>query len=188
MAKRVVRIIALTLIGLLIAVGCGKQSEAGQEDGGMSTSPTSDPQAALRSKPPFEAAQEQYRRALRDMADRVGALVPGLTWQIKEDSWRGCGGAYAKRSAVQVYVYIVFAGPVPDDKWAPALAIVKDGAARLGASDMTTLVDNPGDRDVVFGGADGIEIEFGTKVNTILSAKSDCRLRQADLAAPTTGA
>ncbi|WP_082694158.1 LppA family lipoprotein [Mycobacterium lehmannii] len=185
MATRVVRIIALTLIGLLITVGCVEQSKAGQEDGGMSTSPTSDPEAALRSKPPFEAAQEQYRRAMHDMADRVAALVPGLTWQIKEDSWRGCGGAYASTSAVQVYVYIVFAGPVPDDKWAPALAIIKDGAARLGASDMTTLVDNPGDRDVMFGSTDGIEIEFGTKANTILSAKSDCRLRQADLAAPT---
>lgn len=91
-------------------------------------------------------------------------------------------------SGVQVYVYIVFAGPVPDDKWAPALAIIKDGAARLGASTMTTLVDDPGDRDVMFGGADGIEIEFGTKANTILSAKSDCRLRQADVPAPTTGA
>lgn len=122
------------------------------------------------------------------MADRVAALVPGLTWQIKEVSWRGCGGAYARTSGVQVYVHIVFAGPVSDDKWAPALAVVKYGAARLGASNMTTLVDNPGDRDVTFGGADGIEIEFGTKTNTILSAKSDCRLRQADLPAPATGA
>lgn len=187
MATRVARIIALTLIGLLIMTGCGSGSEPGQEDGGMGTS-TSDPEATLRSKPPFEAAQEQYRNAMRDMADRVAALVPGLTWQIKEDSWRGCGGAYARTSGVQVYVYIVFAGPVPDGNWAPALAIVKDGAARLGASNMTTLVDNPGDRDVMFGGADGIEIEFGTKTNTILSAKSDCRLRQADLPAPTTGA
>lgn len=92
MATRVERIIALTLIGLLIMTGCGSGSEPGQEDGGMGTS-TSDPEATLRSKPPFEAAQEQYRNAMRDMADRVAALVPGLTWQIKEDSWRGCGGA-----------------------------------------------------------------------------------------------
>jgi hypothetical protein len=35
---------------------------------------------------------------------------------------------------------------------------------------MTTLVNNPSDRDVMFGGADGIEIEFGTRANTVLSA------------------
>jgi hypothetical protein len=186
-AKTVKRLMGLALIGLVITTGCGSGSDSDQKDDGMSTSQSSDPEATLRTKPSFEAAQEEYRNAMRDMANQVAARVPGLRWQIKEDSWRGCGGEYAQTDGVQVYVYIVFAGPVPDDEWAPALEIVKGGAARLGATNMTTLVDKPGDRDVMFGGADGIEIEFGTKANTILSAKSDCRLRQADLPAPTTG-
>jgi Lipoprotein confined to pathogenic Mycobacterium len=182
-AKTVKSFIALALIGLVITTGCGSGSDSHQKDDGMSTSQSSDPAAGLRTKPSFEAAQQEYRNAMQDMATRVAALVPGLTWQTKEDSWRGCGGQYAQTAGVQVYVYIVFAGSVPEDKWTPALEIVKDGAARLGATNITTLVDKPGDRDVMFGGADGIEIEFGTKANTILSAKSDCRLRQADLPA-----
>ena len=150
-AKTVKRLIALALIGLVITTGCGSGSDSDQKGGEMSTSHNSDPEAALRTKPSFEAAQKEYRDAMRDMANQVAALVPGLTWQTKEDSWRGCGGEYGQTSGVQVYVYIVFAGPVPDDKWAPALEIVKDGAARLGSTNMTTLVDKPGDRDHVRG-------------------------------------
>jgi hypothetical protein len=178
------RLIALALVGLVVTTGCGSGSDSNQKDDRMSTPQSSDPEATLQSKPSFEAAQQEYRNAMQDMATRVATLVPGLTWQTKEDSWRGCGGEYAQTAGVQVYVYIVFAGPVPDDKWTPALEIVKDGAARLGATNMTKLVDKPGDRNVMFGGKDGIEIEYGTKASTILSAKSDCRLRQADLPAP----
>lgn len=152
----------------------------------MSTSPSGDPMPALQAKPSFEAAQQEYRNALRDMAAQIATLVTGLEWQIKEDSWRGCGGPLAGTPGLQAYVYIVFSGPVPDDKWPAALQIVKDGAARLGAADITTLSDQPGDHDVMLGGADGLEVEFGTKVNTILSAKSDCRLREGDLPAPTS--
>jgi hypothetical protein len=48
---------------------------------------------------------------------------------------------------------------------------------------VTTPVDRPGDHDVIFSGKDGITVEFGTKVAGVLSAKSDCRLRRADMPA-----
>lgn len=147
----------------------------------MTNTTSSGPEAALAAKPPYEQAQLQYRNALQDMANKITLLVPGLTWQVKEDSWRGCGAPHADTRGVQAYVYAVFDGPVPDDAWPRALDVVKAGAAALGATDTTTLVDKPGNRDVMFGGPDGVEIEFGSNAATILSVKSDCRLRQADL-------
>lgn len=152
----------------------------------MTTSPNADPDTRLRAKPSFEVAQDQYRRAVQDMATQVTGLVPGLSWQLKEDSWRGCGGDFVHTAGVQAYVYVTFSGPIPDDQWPAALQIVRDGAQRLGATGSGVLADNPGDHDVGFSGGDGLEIEFGTKAATILSAKSDCRLRQADLPTAST--
>ena len=85
-----------------------------------------------------------------------------------------------------MYLYVVFNGPVPDESWPQALDVVQRGAAQLGATDITTLVDRPGDHDVVIGGPDGGTVEFGTKAAAVLSAKSDFRLRQHDLTPATS--
>ncbi|CAA0132178.1 Uncharacterised protein [Mycolicibacterium vanbaalenii] len=58
-----------------------------------------------------------------------------------------------------MYLYVVFNGPVPDESWPQALDVVQRGAAQLGATDITTLVDRPGDHDVVIGGPDGGTVE-----------------------------
>lgn len=107
---------------------------------------------------------------------------------MREDSWGGCSGDYAGTAGVHAYIYVVFDGPVPEVAWPPALEVVKQGAARLGATEVTVPVDGPGDHNVVFSGADGITVEFGTKAAGVLSAKSDCRLRRADLRPDSHGA
>ncbi|MFI2842335.1 LppA family lipoprotein [Mycolicibacterium sp. PDY-3] len=139
------------------------------------------PEAALRTRPSFEDAQRQYRAAVQDWATQIASMSPGLTWRVKEDSWGGCTGDYASTPGVHAYIYVVFGGPIPDAAWPSALDVVQRGAAQLDATDATTTVDRPGDHDVIFSGNDGITVEFGTKAAGVLSAKSDCRLRQADM-------
>jgi hypothetical protein len=56
--------------------------------------------------------------------------------------------------------------------------MVKDIAARLGATEVQPFVDRPGNHDLVVTGPDGVEVQFGTAVATVLSMLSDCRLRQ----------
>lgn len=177
-------VIAAALLILLITTACNHGNNSHYENSPMSQTTSSDPEAALRSKPPFEHAQQQYREAVQDMAYRISAIAPGLTWKFKEDSWRGCSGEYAKTSGVHVYIYALFDGPLPDDAWGQAVDIVQAGVSDLGATNMTTLIDKPGDHYVVLGGPDGIKIEFGTKAATVFAVTSDCRLREADLAAP----
>ncbi|KAA0091479.1 hypothetical protein CIW49_30900 [Mycolicibacterium sp. P1-18] len=137
-----------------------------------------DPEAILRDRPPFEVAQQQYVAAVTDTADRVAALVPGLTWQLQENSWRGCGGDFLHTRGIQAYVLAAFSGPTPDPVWPRALRIVTDTAARLGATDVQPFVDRPGNHDLVVTGPDGVEVQFGTAKATVLSTTSDCRLRR----------
>jgi predicted LppA-like lipoprotein len=145
---------------------------------GSSSVAARDPEAILRDRPPFEAAQQQYLAAVTDTANQITALVPGLTWHVEENSWRGCGGEFLHTKGVNAYVFAVFSGPTPDPVWRRALQIVKDTAGRVGATDVQPFVDRPGNHDLVITGPDGVEVEFGTAKATVLSMSSDCRLRQ----------
>jgi hypothetical protein len=116
---------------------------------------------------------------MNQMADKIAALVPGMTWHVEENSWRGCGGDYVWTRAKQVYYYIVFDKAIPDGLWPKALQIVKDGAARFGATTVSVFVDQPGNKDLAIAGT-GVQFEFGTKVWTVLSVTSDCRMRETD--------
>lgn len=175
-------ILAVVVLSMAALTGCGTTSG---DNGGtaMTGTESSDPEATLRTRPSFEEAQRQYRAAVQDWATQIASKSPGLTWRVKEDSWGGCTGDYANTPGVHAYIYVVFDGPIPDGVWPSALDVVQRGAAQLGATDVTTAVDRPGDHDVIFSGSDGVAVEFGTKVAGVLSAKSDCRLRQADVPA-----
>jgi len=183
--------------GLLAAALCavtlsGCNSTPAKEDVMSSSSspapaPT-DPDTRLRERPSFEAAQQQYTAAVTDTANQIAALVPGLTWQIQENSWGGCPGEFADTKGVQAYVFAAFSGPTPDSLWPNAVQIVKGAAAQLGAANAQPMVDKPANREVVFSNPDGVEVTFGTAKATVLSAKSECLLRQKDTSMPRSSA
>lgn len=140
----------------------------------------------LRAKPSLEAAKAEYSAAMNQMAGNIAALTTGMRWHVKEDSWRGCGGDYVWTRGKQAYYYIVFDKAIPDDQWQRAVDIVKDGAARFGATTLHVFVDQPGNKDLTISGPDGVEFEFGTAKQTIFSGKSDCRMSEADAPTSTT--
>jgi len=138
----------------------------------------------LRSKPSFEAARAEYEKAANQMAADIAALVPGMTWRVDENSWSGCGGDYVWTRAVHVNYRIVLDRPIPDALWPKALQIVKDGAARFGATTVSVFMDQPGNKDLAIAGS-GAQFQLGTKVQTVLDVSSDCRMRETDTATPT---
>ena len=169
--------VALSVAAL---TACGATS--GVDEGASKTSTeSSDAEAHLRTRPSFEEARQQYRAAVEGWAAQIASMSTGLTWRVKEDSWGGCSGDYANTAGVTAYIYVVFDGPVPDEAWPQALDVVRQGAAKLGATNVTMPVDRARDHDVVFAGSDGVTVEFGTGAVGVLSATSDCRLRRADL-------
>ena len=183
--------------GLLAATLCavtlsGCNSTPAKEDAMSSSSspapaPT-DPDTRLRERPSFEAAQQQYTAVVTDTANQIAALVPGLTWQIEENSWGGCTGEFAHTEGVDAYILAVFSGPTPDSVWPKAVQIVKDAAVQLGATNAQPMVDHPANHEVIFSNPDGVQVTFGTAKATVLSAKSECRLRQKDTETPRSSA
>ncbi len=171
------------VIGLVCVAsiaGCGGPTTTGGASTSVSTADPTSLEQELKSKPSLEAAQTEYQASVQNMAASIAALTPGTTWNIEQNTWVGCGGEYAATKAKQAYVMAVFSGPIPDAVWPQALQIVKDGAAQVGASKFGTFKDNPGDHDVYVAGPDGVEFRLGTQKASTLTAKSDCRLSEAD--------
>jgi Lipoprotein confined to pathogenic Mycobacterium len=164
--------------------GCGATDPGTQGNPGPQR--VTELENGLRAKPSLEEAKAEYSAAMNQMAGNIAALTSGMTWHVKEDSWRGCGGDYGWTRAKQVYYYIVFDKAIPDDLWPHAIEIVKNGAAHFGATTVNVFVDQPGNKDLTISGAGGVEFEFGTAKQTIFSGKSDCRMSEADTSTPTT--
>jgi len=47
----------------------------------------------LRFEPSFEVARAEYSAAMDQMAGKIAAVVPGMSWHVEESSWNGCSGA-----------------------------------------------------------------------------------------------
>lgn len=169
----------LLVVAVLCAatlIGCGSTTPGVAANGKPAA--TREPEEILRQRPPFEAAKQQYMAAAAEISNQIAALRPGLTWQLDENSWGGCGGDFVDTNGVQAYVRVVFSGPTPDPLWPRAVQIVRGAAAGLGATTVKSLVDKPANHDLVITGPEGINVHFGTAVATVLSMTSDCRLRQ----------
>jgi hypothetical protein len=132
----------------------------------------------MQAKPSLEAAQTEYQAAVENMATSIAALTPGMTWNLEQTTWVGCGGDYANTKGKQAYLMAVFSGPIADAVWSQAVQIVKDGAAQKGATQFGTFKNNPGDHDIYIAGPDGVEFRLGSQKASTLTAKSDCRLSQ----------
>lgn len=155
-------------------------NETRSEEGPLSPEKVAALEDGLRSKPPLEAAQAQYRTAVSQMADAIAGLVPGLTWRLDTDSWNDCGGEYVWTRAKEAYLMVVFSGPIPDDKWPQAVQIVKDDVKQFGATNFGVMKNKPNDHDVYFSGHGGVDFKLSTQKAAVLTAQSDCRMSQAD--------
>lgn len=180
MLRRIAVCLAFSLVLVMAVAGCGRSTSSGAESTSVSGTDAAQLEQELQSKASLEAAQTEYQATVQNMATSIAALTPGTTFNIEQNTWVGCGREYASTSAKQAYVMAVFSGPISDAVWPQALQIVKDGAAQLGASEFGTFKDNPGDHDIYIAGPDGIEFRLGTQKASTLTAKSDCRLSEAD--------
>lgn len=168
-----------------VGVGCGDQHG---NDGSkrVSQERVAELENQLRAKPPFEAAQIEYRGAMREMADQIAALAPGTTWNFVQDTWTDCGGDYVWTDAKEAYFLVGFSGPIPDDKWEQAVQIVRDGAHRFGATNLTVAKNNPGDHDVDLSGGDGVDFKLSSQKAAAFTGRSDCRISKTDPGTATT--
>lgn len=149
----------------------------------MAPSNTPSLEDQLRSKGSAEDALTRYESALQATADDLTKLVPGLTWHWNRDvKHLSCGGEFAATRGIQIVTRnLVASGPIPDDAWPPAVQVVRNHAARLGATQEHVYADTPGHHDIAIFDGNGTELQLGTRGQAVLTAISDCYLRRADL-------
>ncbi|ADG97691.1 lipoprotein LppV [Segniliparus rotundus DSM 44985] len=138
-------------------------------------------EASYQDKGTAEQAAKDLESVIAKTADKIAALVPGLTWKWHRD---GGPGGCPKDPAGDTWVmrmytrHALFSGPIPEDVWPQAVAVVRSEAQFLGMTAQFKYQDAAKQHDLVFSSADGGEINIGTAVQASITGTTPCRLRE----------
>lgn len=183
------RIVGVAVTLLLVAafgfiIYLGESLSTDYEDHMATPDEIAELEAELASKGSAEAARERYNQLLQSLGDDLSTLIPGLTWSWnREVELHPCVGRYEDTRGVSVWTAsLVASAAIPDSAWPRALELVKARADELGASEVTAYVDRPGNHSVALHG-NGAVIRLLSDEVAVLTARSDCYLREADLQA-----
>lgn len=171
------KLILSVLCGLL-ATSCASGPEP--SDGGN----VSDPHSMLQHRPSMEEITSRYEETQQKLRDRLSAdLGLATPWINKGDRGQAaCQGKElshvdgAEEHSLDTWVY---EGNIPDSQWGRAQQIAIDVTKEYGFKELEIVVNRPGDHKVEMRDDFGAKLQFGTKVNTILSVRTGCHLLQS---------
>ncbi|ADG96547.1 hypothetical protein Srot_0054 [Segniliparus rotundus DSM 44985] len=134
-----------------------------------------------RDKGSVQQAAEDLEAVIARAADKIAALVPGLTWKWQYDPGNiGCPADAASDTRVTRFATRLagFDGAIPEDVWPRAVAIVRSEAEFLGMTAQFKYQDAAKQHDLVFSSQDGGEIRIATAVEAFIRGKTPCRLME----------
>jgi hypothetical protein len=145
------------------------------------TSPTVATKAveALKSLPSFEDTQTQIQAAITQITATVSQLIPTITWETpQEGSGDNCERPYEQTDGKRYFLPNEVAAnvDVSEANWAKIQDAAKDAAAKLEATEMQVMKNQPGNHDVGFYGPTGLFIKVGYRGNLVVSGYTGCRL------------
>ena len=135
----------------------------------------------LKALPSFEDTKTQVQAAVDEITDAASQLISSIIWQTPHEGSSGnCSQPYEQTDGKDYYLPDLVAArvPVSEEDWAQILQVAKDSAARIGATDVQVIHDQPGNHDVWFSGPTGIFIKIGYQGNLVVSGYTGCRLPQ----------
>jgi hypothetical protein len=133
----------------------------------------------LKSLPSFEDTQAQVQAAMNEITAAASKVIPSITWETPhEGSGLGCQRPYEQSDGRAYFLPDEVAAKVPvsEQQWATIQEAAKQAAAKIDATDMQVMHDNPGNHDVGFYGPTGIFIKVGYQGNLVVSGYTGCRL------------
>jgi hypothetical protein len=179
--------VAVALVGVVLVCGAGVFRFVGVLRG-MDDSPQHMAKSEVpafeeryRDKGSVQQAAEDLEAVIAKTADKIVALVPGLTWEWTYDQGNvGCPQDQAADTRVTRFATRLagFGGPIPEDVWPRAVAIVRSEAEFLGMTAQFKYQDAAKQHDLVFSSEDGGEIRIGTAVEAFIRGKTPCRLME----------
>lgn len=146
---------------------------------------------SMRAKGSFEEAGERLKDTARVIGERIAAAVPGQTWKFDDDphglktarqgiSCEKLTADIARRPRADP---VVFGRTFSTEEFATAADIVREEAARYGATDASSLFNEPSKRDYDLQG-NGYEFNLGQLNFATLTITGDCFLLQTVLDLP----
>ena len=136
----------------------------------------------LKSLPSLEDTVKQVQNAIDEITTAASKTVPDIVWETAPNADAGnCEAPYEQTDGKRNFLPNRVAQNViiSEQAWASLLQVAKDTAARLGATDVQVMQDEPGKHDVWFTGPTGLFIKFSYKGNMVVSGYTGCRLPQS---------
>lgn len=180
MTSTTIRAIALTCAAALalLTTGCTVPDP-------YPATPSTDAAQALEqldSLPSFEDTTTQVQGAMDEITTAATKLIPTIEWSTPhQGSADNCQAPYEQTDGKRLFLpdQVAVAVTVSEADWSTIVATAKASAARIGATDMQAMQDQPGKHDVGFYGPTGIFIKLAYKGNLVVSGFTGCRLPQA---------
>jgi hypothetical protein len=133
----------------------------------------------LKSLPSLEDTTTQVQAAIDEITAAASKVIPGIVWTTAGNEDTGnCEAPYEQTDGKRYFLPNRVADnvAVSEQQWNDLLQVAKDGAAKLGATDVQVMQDQPGKHDVWFSGPAGVFIKFSYKGNMVVSGYTGCRL------------
>ena len=157
------------MVAVAISSGCSH---------GMSTEELEE---EMTARPPMEQMLDRYEAMRREMVQALDVEIGGLRWAADPvqmgASRSGCstGGAITEAQEVET-IGLLAEGTYESADWHRSAALVLEVGRRFGFDDTATVVDRPGDFEVVGADEYGAVFHYGMAVNTILTLRTGCHL------------
>ena len=142
----------------------------------------------LAQRPTAEQAVARLTEARDAVRDRPAREL-GLTRWIDRGNTNsaGCADFPDSRGITSFVESLGLEGGVLDEQWTRAAELVETTARGYGFGAAETVVDQPGQHEVVLRGERGSLLRFGTLMNATLALETGCHLPAAVAATPSAG-
>ena len=133
----------------------------------------------LKSLPSLEDTTTQVQAAIDEITAAASKAIPGTVWTTAGNEDTGnCEAPYDQTDGKRYFLpnRVAENVVVSEQQWADLLQVAKDTGAKLGATDIQVMQDQPGRHDVWFTGPAGVFIKFSYKGNMVVSGYTGCRL------------
>lgn len=132
----------------------------------------------LRSLPSLEDTKTQVQAVMDEIISASIRVIPAMVWNTQANAvGSGCLAPYDQTGGKSYHLPNHYArADVSEADWAKILQAAQRAAAKLDATEVQIMKDEPGDRDVRFYGPARISIGIGYGGNLGISGYTGCRL------------
>lgn len=135
--------------------------------------------AVLKSLPSLEDTKVQVQGATDEIKAAASQLIPSITWETPTEGSGGtCLRPYEQTEAKDYFLPHEVAEnvDVSEQNWAKLQEAAKESAAKIGATEIRVMKNQPGNHDVGFYGPAGLFIKIGYAGNLGVSGYTGCQL------------